>query len=107
VDDIQKITDHVEYLFLKLIVRGLREHTITPEQASGYAREFLPIEPFQSFEDARTKIHAYVTTHGHFTSLQAFIDGLHEEQESDRKVESMKKLIKENKIDEAIQIAKG
>jgi hypothetical protein len=106
-DDIQHITEQVEKLFLKQLARGLSEQNITPEQAKSYAQSFLPIEPFQSIEDARTKIHEYVAAHDIFRSLQIYIDGIHEEIESDRKVEAMKSLINENKIDEAIQVAKG
>lgn len=106
-DNLQKVTDHVEYLFLKQIIKGLRDETITPEQAKEFAQKFLPIEPFQSLDDAKEKIHSYVTAHQQFRPLEDYVNAFHGDLQADKKVEQMKQFIKENKLDEAIQVAKG
>jgi len=106
-DNLQKVTEHIEYLFLKQIIKGLRDESITPEQAKEFAQKFLPIEPFQSLDDAKQKIHSYVAAHEQFRPLQDYVDAFHVDLQADQKVEQMKQFIKENRFDEAIQVAKG
>ena len=104
-EDLKKLTDQIEYLFLKLIIDGLRNNSITVDQAKQYASQFLPIEPFASTDDAIQKVHAFCLSAPQFNKLKDFVDSLHAEKHIDDKISNMKELIAQNKIGEAIDVA--
>jgi hypothetical protein len=104
-DDLQKVTEHVEYLFLGQIIKGLENKTMTPDQVQQFAKDYLPIEPFQTLDDAKAKVAQYVASHEEFRPLQDYVDAFHGDTHANEKIAQMKSLIQENKIDEAIQVA--
>lgn len=106
-DTIAQVTDMLEYLFLKQLIKGLRDGTITPDQARQYANDFLPIEPFASLDDARIKVESFVASHQHFEPLKSYIDAYQTDQQTNAKIEAMRKHLQNNNIDEAINVAKG
>ncbi len=104
-EDMKKLTDRIEYLFLRIIVTGLRNNNITVSEAKDYANQLLPIEPFASNDDAIQKVHAFCLRNSKFNELKEFVDSLHEEKNIHDKVEDMKRLIRDNKIDQALEVA--
>jgi len=105
--DLAKITEQLEYIFLKKIVEGLKDFSIDVVQAKSLAKEFLKMEPFISLDDVKQKINSFVNTHSIFDRLKAYTDSYHEEQKINNVIEKMRKYIKdESNIDKALQIAK-
>ena len=105
-EELTKLKEHLEYMFLKVIINGLRDNSISIEQSKAFAQEFLVSEPFASVEDARAKIHSYTTTHPQFITLRGYIDSYHQEQKVSEVIEKMRTHIKNNDIDQALQVAK-
>lgn len=106
-DDIQKITNQLEYLFLKKIASELMAEQISVEKAKEDAKAFKQIEPFTSVEDAQNKIGAFVQGKEEFTKLKEYVDAYHEEKHIDEKIEAMRAHLRENRLDEAIAVAKN
>lgn len=105
-DDIAKITNQIEYLFLKKIIAGLRDGSISVPKAKEYANAFLSIEPFLSIEDAYNKTNQFVAEHTEFTILKDYIDGFEKEKDVVEKIDKMREHMRQNNIDAAIQVAK-
>ena len=106
-DDIAAIKHQIEYLFLKKIIAGLRDGSISVAKAKEYANAFLSIEPFTSIEDAYNKINQFVAGHAEFTILKDYIDSYEKEKDVAGKIDKMREHIKQNNIDAAIQVAKA
>lgn len=97
-----KLKDQLEYLFIRVIISGLKNKTLQIPEAKSLAREFLAIEPFASIEDAHTKINAFVSTHPQFSLLKEYADVFYDEDKIEHKLETMRQHLKENNIDEAL-----
>jgi hypothetical protein len=106
-DELKKITDQVEYIFLKTIVTELRGKRMTADQARLSAQAFLKIEPFGSLDDAHHKIHQFVTTFPAFDLLLNYIDAYNDEKNVDRVIEEMRIHIKNNDLEQALIAAEG
>lgn len=104
-EELKQMTDKVEYMFLKKVITSLRDGSMEPMQAREYAQEFLKIEPFQSFEDARAKIEKFVAMFPALANLKEYIDAYHYEQKVDSVIQKMQEYIGQDKLDEAIQVA--
>jgi len=106
-DDLKKITDHLEYLFLIKIANGLKGKLVDLPTAKSLAQEFLKIEPFQTIEDARYKIDKFASRHPLLSNLKEYIDGYYFEHHKDEMLEQMKAHMKAGNIDEALRVVKG
>lgn len=96
--------DQLEYLFLRVIISGMKNNTLPIPQAKQITREFLTIEPFTSSEDAHKKIDQFASTHQGFSLLKEYADVYYSEDRIDEKLETMRKHLKENNIDEALSV---
>jgi hypothetical protein len=106
-EDLKKITDHLEYLFLIKIANGLKGKQVDIPTSKSLAQEFLKIEPFQTLEDARSKIDKFASLHPLLTNLKEYIDGYYFEHHKDEMLEQMKAHMKAGNIDEALRVVKG
>lgn len=104
-DGVKQMTEKVEYMFLKKIISGLEDGIMDPAQAQDYAKAFIAIEPFTSFEDAQTKIKQFAEQVPVFAELKDYIDAYHDEQKVDSVIQKMQEYIGQDKIEEAIQVA--
>lgn len=104
-NELKKLTDDLEYMFLKKIVTGLHHEKINITDSRMYAQEFLKIEPFQSIEDAMQKIHIFTSRHEYFHELDKFMNEYYEEKRMGDIIEKMSKYIKNDQVDEALKIA--
>ncbi len=103
--ELKKMTDQVEYMFLKKLVTSLKDGSMEPAQAQEYAQGFLKIEPFQNFEDAKGKIQAFVSVFPALSDLKEYIDAYHYEQKVDSVIQKMQEYIGQDKLDQAIEVA--
>lgn len=103
-DSLIKMRDQLEYLFLRVIISGMKNNTLPIPQAKQLTKEFLAIEPFSSPEDAHGKIDQFASTHQGFTLLKEYADVYYNEDQLDDKLEVMRKHLKENNIDEALSV---
>jgi len=106
VDNIAAIKHQIEYLFLKKIIAGLRDGSISVAKAKEYANVFLSIEPFTSIEDAYNKTNQFVAKHSEFTIIKDYMDAFEKEKDVAAKIDKMREHIKQNNLDEALQVAK-
>jgi vacuolar-type H+-ATPase subunit D/Vma8 len=105
-DELKKLTNALEHIFLKQIIDGLRHETINVPDAKKSAQEFQRIEPFTTIDDAKEKMNRFVQQYIQFGKLKEYADAFHSEQKVDAKIEEMQKHIRDNNIDEALRIAK-
>lgn len=103
--ELQDLTRKLEYLFLRIIIKNLKDSKFNIKQASGYADTFLKIEPFSSIEDAKTKMNIFAQNDQEFLELSRYVDAYVAEKQTESKVRQMRKLLKENKIEEVLKIA--
>lgn len=104
-DSLVKMKDQLEYLFVRIIIAGLKRESLPITQAKQLAHEFLSIEPFISAEDAHLKMDQFTVKYPQFKILQEYTDAYYDEDKIDDKINSIREKIKENKLDEALSIA--
>lgn len=105
-DDLAALTHQLEYQFIKTIIHGLETETISVSDAKVFSTEFLALEPFVSDDDASGKIAAFYEMHKDFRAVKEYMEAYDKERVANGKINTMRKLIKENNIDEALSIAK-
>lgn len=103
-NDLPKITDHLEYLFLKKIAAGLRDGSVDLPTAKGLAQSFLKIEPFTSVDDAKTKVDTFAIQHNILNMLKEYIDAYFYEHHKDALIEQMRTHIRAGNIDQALNL---
>lgn len=105
-EELQKLTVHLEYIFLKTIVRELKSNHIKIADAKNYAIAFRKLEPFRSLEDAKTKMTQFSTLYKAYVLPEDYIDIYFQELKKDELIEQMREHLKKNEIDQAIQLVK-
>lgn len=103
----KELNERLESIFLRAIVTGLRDRSISVEESRHFARAFLQKEPFGTLEEAKQKIHAYVAENPKFTMVKDYMDAYHEEQNVDNKIAQMREHLKNNNVEEALRVAKA
>jgi hypothetical protein len=104
-DQLQKLTNQLEYLFLKEIINRLRDESISAVEAKELANTFLTMEPFTTVEDTTTKIYSLVAQNPKFELLKKYIDAYDDELRTESVINKMKKHLKKGEVDEALAVA--
>lgn len=104
-DSLKKMKDQLEYLFMRVVISGLKSDKLSIPEAKKLAQDFLAVEPFVSVEDAHAKINQFTSTHQGFSLLKEYAEVYYDEDKIDDKLEVMRKHLKENNIDEALRVA--
>ena len=105
-DELKKLTNQLEYIFLKKIIEGLKNNSLSIVQAKEKAQLFLKLQPFATVEDIKEKVKNFTSEHSQFNELMGLVDSFHTEQKTDQVIEKMKNFIKEDRLDEALDVAK-
>lgn len=105
--DLQKLVHDVQFAFLKHIIEGLKNKTLSLEEGRKFAVDFLKIEPFTSPEDAEEKLKHFQETYPEYGFLYAFIKAYNKEKKMGPVIQKMKEHIQANEIDKALQIAQN
>ncbi len=95
----------LELEYLRILSKEIRSGTISAEVAQASARYFLKLLPFSSYNDITIKIEKFATEYTQFTHLFTFVKQQEQEVKTQIVLERMRKLMKENKITEAIAAA--
>lgn len=104
-DELKEITDHLEYLFIRKIIEGLRDRSISLPAAKQFAIEFTDMQPFTTVEDAKTKMNQFVSKNATFKRLQEYTDAYHNEKKLGVVIEKMRGFMQNNQIDQALEVA--
>ncbi len=105
-DELNKLTEQIEYIFLKKIIQHLQDDSYTIPRAKQLAIDFLALQPFISAQDAKEKISLFIEKNNDFSDLIDLVTSFHIEQKTAEVIERMKSYLKTDRIDEAITIAK-
>jgi hypothetical protein len=106
-DDMKKLTDKVEYLFLKILLGDLDSQSITVEEMKSSAKDFLTLEPFISIDDARSKVNSLVTRYPRYSELKEYMAAYEKELRTEAVIEKMRAHMKSNNLDEALKVAQS
>lgn len=104
-DDVKKLKTIVEYQYLKHVVEGVRNKTLSLPDAKKSAQAFLKLLPFASTDDIKNKMETYANEFSQFSFLAQYIKVYEEEQKMASVIEKMKQHIQNNNIDEALKVA--
>lgn len=96
----------IETDYLKMVADCLRKGKIDFKTAKESAKELLTLFPFTSYEDMQTKIQQFTQKYTQFDKLYVNFLSYEEEAKTQELIEKMRVLMKSNKIDEALHIAK-
>lgn len=104
--DLEEIKNIVETDYLKLLSQYLKTGKIKLSEAKEVTKEFLALLPFADKLDLQMKIKTFTEKHPEFN--QVYITFLKKEdlEKTAELIEKMRVLIKENKIDEALNLIK-
>ena len=103
-ESLLKMKEQLEYMFLRVVVSGLKSDKLPIPEAKKLAQEFLAIEPFASIEDAHSKIDQFTASHQGFSLLKEYADVYYDEDKLDDKLTQMREHLKANNIDAAIDV---
>lgn len=103
-DEIQSVIEKTELDFLDKLVIFLRNGTISFEDGKTLTREFLAMTPFTSEEDLQDKIKQFIAVHRNFEGIYITLLNFHEQSKTQELLKRMQEHIKDNKIDEALQL---
>lgn len=104
-NELQGLTKKLEYLFLRTLIKDLEEKRYSVEHGRKLTRYFLAIEPFVSIEDAKMKMTKFAQHYPTYTELVNYTHAHISERQVESKVRMMRKLLKENKLNEVLKIA--
>lgn len=104
-DELKKITDHLEYIFIRKIIEGLNDSSISIPAAKDYAIAFRKLQPFESIDDAKSKMNQYSDQNPLFQQLKEYTTAYHSEQKLGAVIDKMRGYMKNNQIDEALEVA--
>ena len=90
---LEELQERLASVFLKEIIKSLRNEEMEAEEAKALAQKYLALEPFTSADDARSKIHTFVEKYPRFASMKTYIDSYRDEQNTNRVIDLMKKHI--------------
>jgi len=91
--------------YLQALIDVLEKEIMDEPTAKSATQQYLSLAPFTSFEDLKTKIQSFLKTYPQFERVMAFVKGYEDEERTKDVVAKMNSLIKNNQIDEALQIA--
>lgn len=106
-NDLPKVSNQLEFLFLKRLSAGLKNGSIDLQTAKKLTSTFLQIEPFSSIEDAIQKMQAFVVQFPDFSQLKEYVEAYFSEQYKDVRIEQMRTHLKQGDIDQALEVAKN
>jgi hypothetical protein len=101
------LVEQIEKDLLDEILKNLEQNSITPEQAEKAAKEFLALLPIEDKHQLLEKLGKYSKMHVEGKNLYMKYAAPIEEEERQQKVAEMSAHIKNGKIEEAINVAKG
>lgn len=105
-DELAKVANQLEYIFLKRLAIGIKGNIIDIPTAKNLATLFLQIEPFTSVDDAKQKMQQFSIQNSYFELLKDYIEAYYSEQHKDAAIEQMRVHIKEGNLDKALQSIK-
>jgi hypothetical protein len=106
-DHLDGVRYQLEYTFLKVLVKELRDGRMTVAQAKLFAQEFVAVKPFESEEDAYLKILSFSSKYPELKELTDYVEAAQSELHVSEKIQKMKEHIKQNDIDKALEVAKA
>ncbi len=96
----------LEYMLLKKIVTDVKAQQMSMPEAKKYAQDFLKLLPFSSSEDAQIKMHEYVRKYPVHAEMEDYIKAFNHEAKVNSIIDKMRKHLKNNNIDKALEEAK-
>ena len=94
----------VEIEFLRIIAKLLENGEMELEDAQNSCKLFLTFLPFHSVEDMRQKLRSMSEQYPSMKELEVYELGKNETAKTDEVLEKMRGLMKNNQIDEALQL---
>src|SRR3989344_3413055 len=102
--DFNKFANSIEIEYLERLSSLLKSGEIDVDKARKISKEFLLLLPFESLDDIKSKIGGFLAENMKFENLRIILLKNIEEVKTSNVLEKMKTLLKNNKIDEAINL---
>ena len=102
---VAQVEERVQFLLLKEIIKELQSEVLSVADAKQIAADYVKLEPFTSLEDIEKKINSFCEKYGRFDPMKIHIQNVQEEEKIGGVIEKMNKLLKQDKIDEALVVA--
>lgn len=104
--DIKMLTIQIESDFLKMLIQLFRARKLKTDEGKKIAREFLALLPFTDRVDLDKKLKNFTHIYSDFKSIYINSLKIEEEKKVGELLEKMRGYMRENKIDEAINLVK-
>ena len=102
----QTIKNNLESEFLTQLIYVLKQSEIDTPDAKLITKEFLDLFPMQSLTEVTEKISQFTKKYPLFKNLNIIIMQIAEEEKTSALLNKMRGLLKNNQVDEAINLAK-
>jgi hypothetical protein len=102
--ELEKMVTVIEKEYIQQLIDLLHQDKINTPEAKISAQEFLALGPFVSLQDLEQKLKGFGEKYPLFNPLYMTMYAYVEKAQTDSKVQKMHELIKQDKIDEALQL---
>ncbi len=102
----QQLVENTEIAYLNLIVDMLEKGTLELEKAQSISQQFLGMLPFTDDADMDTKLKTFTGEYPDFKSIYVSFMRYEDDKKKQALVHGMRALMKEGKIEEALQLTK-
>lgn len=96
----------VEKQVIRIVIDVLKSRSATVEQSKVVLREFLKLTPFSTLEDMKAKILNFSKVYPVFQPVYITVLKYEDDYEKDHLINKMRKLIKEQDVDGALEVVK-
>src|SRR6187401_3290097 len=101
-----ELEKRIEIEYLRVIADLLQKDELTVEVAKQSANDFLALLPFNDFADMEAKLKNFIDKYPQLVNLEVILLQSKEDTKTKVLLEKMRDLMKNNKVNEAIQLAK-
>jgi hypothetical protein len=102
----QQLVEKTEIAFLNAIVDMLEKGELELEKAQQVSQQFLALLPFNDDADMDAKLKTFVEEHNEFKGVYVSFMRYEDDKKKQALVHNMRALMKEGKIEEALQLTK-
>lgn len=101
---LEDTVDKVKKDFLKEVIELLKSGKMGLEEVKQSTKEFLSLNPFESFDSLKNKLRTFTDKYEFFRPVYMTVLQIEEDKKTSELLKKMRGYIKENKIDQSVNL---
>lgn len=101
-----ELLDKIDTQYIQVLIDVLEKNILDEATAKTITQKYIDLAPYASYEELKNKINTFTQTYPQFERLMKFVNENEEATRTKEVVSKMFDFIKQNQVDEAIQVVK-